>query len=300
MDLGQGSDTVIGGPGHERVETCSGSEPDAVSTADGDDWVGVCAKSIPDSVNLADGDDTLLIRGLHGPHGTFAAGAGSNTLVFLDSLRLTDKWVMDLAERRSTVNDLHVFSWDNATKFVFDGSPGALTINGSEARDKIELFSEFYEGPAWTVTLDLKAGDDSIWVDVAALGPRSRIDAGEGQDSLSVHASGRLDVSLHDGTLVRGRNGSPKRLVDVEDVDAHARHVRLTGDHRDNVLFATGCGVVVGARGGADRVTLGGYQQPGSHCSGAPHRAYGGSGDDHLHGGRHPDTPRRRAGARLG
>jgi Ca2+-binding RTX toxin-like protein len=295
---GKGADTFIGGPSNEWVETCDidrpaavlPQSPDSVSTAGGSDSVSVCAKTTPDTVDLGDGDDTVLLRGLHGPYGHFTAGAGVNTLIFSEDLQATDSWVLDLANRTSTLNGAPVFTWDSFARFSFDVSPGALTVRGSDGPDDISLISVNAAGPTWTVDLVLGGGDDRVSVEAAALGPRSRIDGGEGQDALNAHSYGRLAVDLRAGTLIRGDRRTSKTLTGIEDVDAYARHLRLNGEHLDNILYGTGCDAVIRARGGSDVVTLGAYEQRRYDCPGAPHRAHGGAGDDELRGRRDPDT----------
>lgn len=295
---GPGADTVIGGPSNEWVETCDtvppaavlSRSPDSVSTAGGDDSVSVCAKTTPDTIDLGDGDDRVLLRGLRGPYGHFMAGAGVNTLDFSENLRATDSWVLDLANRTSTLNGAEVFTWDSFSEFSFDVSPGALTVRGSDGPDNISLISVNEAGPTWTVDLQLGGGDDIVLVEARALGPRSRIDAGDGHDAVDAHSYGRLAVDLRAGTLLRKLGGAARTLLGFEDVDAYARHLRLKGDDQDNILFGTGCDVVIRARGGSDVVTLGAYQGRRFDCPGAPHRAHGGAGDDELEGRGNPDT----------
>jgi D-alanyl-D-alanine carboxypeptidase len=294
----KGADSVIGGPGIEWVETCDTvppaavlpRPPDSVSTAGGNDTVSICAKTTPDTVDLGDGDDTMLLRGLHGPYGHLTAGAGVNDLTFSEDLRDTDSWVLDLANRTSTLNGAQVFTWDSFAAFAFDVSPGTLTVRGSDGPDDISLFSVNAGGPTWTVDLDLASGDDRVTIEDKALGPSSRIDGGGGRDFVDAHSYSRLVVDLRAGTLTRKHGGAAKPLIGIEDVGAYAPYLRLKGDDRDNILFGTGCDVVVRAGGGSDVVTLGAYQGRRFDCPGAPHRAHGGAGDDTLAGRGNPDT----------
>jgi Ca2+-binding RTX toxin-like protein len=293
------ADTVIGGPASERVETCdefrpgvvSADDPDSITLAGGDDWVTLCPRTAPDNVDLGEGDDTALLRGPRGPHGNLIAGPGTNSLLFLDDVRVSDKWVMDLARRVSSINGRQIFAWDNVDRFTFDVSPGSLRITGSDEREEVSVLSVNSEGPTWTLAVDLAGGDDELSFDIPALGHNSRISAGSGHDSVHVSAAAwRVAIDLHRSTLTRGRRATRFSLQGVEDVSAYARYLRISGDAAPNVIDAAGCDAVVRARGGADTVTLSGFQGRRFRCPQAPHHAYGGAGPDELRGRRHNDT----------
>ncbi|WP_457187639.1 hypothetical protein [Nocardioides sp. P5_E3] len=293
------ADVVLGGPTDERVETCeqyttgvvSTDAPDTIVLAEGDDWVTLCPRTSPDAVDLGEGDDIALLRGPRGPHGDLVAGPGDNSLYFLDDLNASDRWIMDLARKTSTLNGTPTFTWDNASRFFFDVSPGFLRIAGSDEREEISIDSVNEEGPTWTLDLDLAGGNDRISLDVEALGPNSRVDAGSGRDSIHVSAIlWRLAINLNRSTLIKGRDAARFQVDDVENASAYARHLRIVGTDDPNYIDAAGCDAVVRARRGADTVTLSGFQGRRFRCPDAAHHAYGGAGQDELRGRRHRDT----------
>lgn len=311
-----GSDTLLGGPGHDWVNLCpavdaelSGGrddQPDVVIAGAGDDSVEVCARGGGrDDIDLGDGNDAIFVDDPAGYTGRVTAGPGRNALTVYESERNAKQtsWTIDLASghARATGAISSDFTWDRVNRVSFPYLAGRLDATGTDGPDVLKVGEIWtYPEPRAMISADLGSGDDRFASMNTIPSTGSVLDLGDGINSIamSTDTNRRVSIDLERDELVVRRAAADA----MADVLGHAtvRGVRtahviapivdLHGAARSQNLYAKGCDVHVDGGRGADRVVV--LDKNGCSSRSRRHEGNGGPGNDVLLGGRSDDILR--------
>ncbi|GAA5113348.1 hypothetical protein GCM10023339_17560 [Alloalcanivorax gelatiniphagus] len=317
--LGDGADAFVGGAGNDTVSAGPGSrvgladdDADTVRTGGGNDRVTTGAVGGPwgstanaDVADLGPGDDRLtVVSWATTPEALLTGGEGDDTLV-TDMSGTRNEVVVDLSAGRlaATHANPDVFAGDGRFSsfeaadvtiashwLYYTGLPGddSLTVHVGEL------------GCCTLPSLEVTslAGDDEVLVDNTVIDASSRIDTGDGEDSLvAARSNGFLDLDLKRATLATsdpeypGTGGVSRgfpAVVGVENAFLMAPEVSMVGDADDNRLLFNGCDARITGGHGDDYLThVAGdpwFEQYSFGCR-ASTTMSGGPGEDRLRGG---------------
>jgi hypothetical protein len=302
--LGAGSDTYTGSPYDETVHGGTSddgggavvdTERDTITTGAGgtDNVVSGSDRTVlnTDVVVLA-GGGSLAWTGPLAAGGRLDGGPdGGSTLAF--GVGSGDVFV-DARSGRAGQADAANLWWSGFDRFVVGGdtsrTPASLLFLGTK-RDE-ELTLRFDDAHTVVQHVDMRGGDDSLWLDhdgsVGAKG--STYAGGSGDDHVVVWGGEHLDLDLATGWLETRRSGrtTRARLTGFEDPALGARALVWKGTAKADRLEFAACRATVRSRGGADivqQVVRRDLVAPGLRCSSRQFRLFGGRGDDVLRGG---------------
>ena len=314
IELGAGADHFVGADYSETVHGAwpwdpngLDTEADVFDTRGGNDYItsGSAGVMNQDVISTGAGRDTIGYGGAGGP--TLDNGPGA------DALAIMGPWAggltVDNVARRASLGDQTVVTWTAVDAFSMAADPGShVTFVGSDADETLTLYGSFFEvaAPAAVTT---GAGDDSVRLENYL---PSRVDTGEGYDSLTYLACDRATVWLEgsarctttDGrevtTIISGvdflfaRTRERLRVrgtAGPDRVSAFARHVVVRSSGGGDLVYADGrrTAKVVGGRGD-DKLRS--YAHRGGIVLGGRGSDVirGGSGPDRLLGGRGKDS----------
>lgn len=268
VQLGEGDDSFIGGPGPDHVAASerrglvSGQGSDTVSTGAGDDFVstgGTAEDPDHDSIDLGDGRDAVRLFGSVDPAYRIVAGADEDELRF-ERRTLRQRLVINNDAGRATRAGVPVMRWSGFENFRLQPFRGSMppAFIGSKVSETVWAYAPVR-------SLDLRGGND--WVHLLT-GGRLADDAtyrgGAGADRfLLPWFSGAgiarlLELDLVTGRLLSrtGEHTARGRVTgfEVHKVSAHRLEVRGTPG-RDRVK-SQGCHGEVAGGAGSDLLKI--------------------------------------------
>jgi Ca2+-binding RTX toxin-like protein len=273
---------VLGSPYVDEVIGADG-EGDTISTFAGNDYVDteqfiIAAPPEPDIIDLGPGDDHASVGQSFTSAMTVTGGDGEDDVYFM--LPSTSGWVVDA--RRGQLR--HGKSLEaRFGGFETYAAAGHWRFVGGTAPDHVIGSVSELE------SVDLGGGDDVLEVRRLPGSGRTHFAfrGGSGHDQLIAWAyhSEPVSLDLHSGRLAIGRDASG-RVVRFEDADVAGGLVSLVGTGRANSLMVHSCRVgSVRGLGGNDDLTVQKLRGYRSCQESVVRSAYGGAGNDTLHGG---------------
>ena len=288
--LGPGADRFVGGPRADFVragtEDAQDRDVDRIRTGAGDDDVttGEVGAVDADRVDLGAGRGLLRLESERST-GTLRAAQGADARVLLLSLRTAGRWVVDDRHDRATHDGRTMSTWTNfAVAEVHGLRRAAIHYVGTDGPDVPNIFGH-------AAGARLGSGDDDlILYDVTGL--TGAFAGGPGSDRVRFWGEDELLADLDRGRLGTSLTAPGGTIHGVEDVVAlWIGTARLVGNAAPNVFEIRVCQASVRTEAGNDRLKMRG---DGPACPSIPVeergvRAFGGTGNDILHGSDYDD-----------
>ena len=290
--LGAGTDTLAGGQardtvyGGERTEPRTDSETDTITTGEGGDSVtsGSIGAVNRDVVDTGAGDDSVSL-----PSPALGEGASITGGADSDVLRLTND-AADLAidmTAGSFTTPTGTATFTSFEHVIVTTGGGRLTYRGTPANDRVRVHPT-----AGVPLLDIStaAGEDEIVVEPANIAAGSRLDGGDGRNSLvAANRAGSMVLDLQQQELVV--DGRRMTATGIQDAFLLAPEVTMVGDRRGNNLSFAGCKGNLHGNAGRDRLlnVFDSYFETYTYGCSARTEMTGGPGGDVLQGGQGAD-----------